>query len=66
MPKSPQQQEAANKYLKEKVDQIVIRVPKGQKTVIQDHAEGCGESLNSFIIRAIDNRIAQNNVEEGG
>lgn len=45
---------ATAKYLKETVEDIRIRVPKGQKAIIKSHADNQGESLNSFVIRAID------------
>ena len=45
---------ANEKYLKESVEDVRIRVPKGQKAVIKSHAEKQGESMNSFVIRAID------------
>ena len=48
------QAKAAKKYLKESVEDVRIRVPKGQKAVIKDHAEKQGESMNAFVIRAID------------
>ena len=60
-PKTPQQREAADKYLKEKVDTIAVRVPKGKKEVISSHAEAKGESVNAFMNRAIDTQIAQDN-----
>lgn len=60
-PKTPQQREAADKYLKEKVDTIAVRVPKGKKGVISSHAEARGESMNAFINRAIDTQITQDN-----
>lgn len=47
------QAKAAKKYLKESVEDVRIRVPKGQKAVIKDHAEKQGESMNSFVVRAI-------------
>lgn len=47
------QAKAAKKYLKESVEDVRIRVPKGQKAVIKDHAENQGESMNAFVIRAI-------------
>lgn len=47
------QAKAAKKYLKESVEDVRIRVPKGQKAVIKDHAEKQGESMNAFVIRAI-------------
>lgn len=45
---------ASAKYLKEMVEDVRIRVPKGQKAVIKEHAEKQGESMNAFVIRAID------------
>ena len=44
---------ASAKYLKESVEDIRIRVPKGQKSIIKAHAEQQGESMNHFVIRAI-------------
>lgn len=48
------QAKAAKKYLTETVEDVRIRVPKGQKAVIKAHAERQGESMNAFVIRAID------------
>ena len=45
---------AIKKYEAEKIDRISLRVPKGKKEVIQKFAEDHGESVNSFINRAID------------
>jgi len=47
------QKRSADKYLKEKVEDIKIRVPKGQKQVIKEYAEKQGKSLNQFIIDLI-------------
>lgn len=44
---------ANEKYLKESVEDIRIRVPKGQKAVIREYAKKKEESMNAFIIRAI-------------
>lgn len=44
---------ATAKYLKETVEDVRIRVPKGQKTIIKDHAASQGESMNQFVVRAI-------------
>ncbi len=46
-------QESKNKYLKEKVESFNIRVPKGQKTIIQEHARQKGKSLNSYVVDLI-------------
>ena len=53
MPASKAQQKAVSKYMKANYDEIKIRVPKGQKELIQAHAESNGESANGFIGRAI-------------
>ncbi len=47
------QAKAAKKYLKESVEDVRIRVPKGEKAVIKAHAEQQAESMNQFVIRAI-------------
>ena len=52
-------QESKNRYLKEKVDNIVIRVPKGQKEIIKEFANESGKSLNSFIVELIYNAIKE-------
>lgn len=53
MPASKAQQKAVSKYMKANYDEIKVRVPKGQKELIQAHAESMGESVNGFIGRAI-------------
>lgn len=40
-------------YLKEKVDEFKVRVPKGQKAKIQQHAKNKGKSLNSYVVDLI-------------
>lgn len=47
------QAKAAKKYLKESVEDIRIRVPKGDKSKVQEHAASMGESTNAFVVRAI-------------
>ena len=47
------QKKAVKKYQTEKTDEFKIRVPKGQKDVFKAHADSMGESLNAFVIRAI-------------
>ena len=46
-------QRAVNKYVKNNYDRINVTLPKGQREVIQSHAEKQGESVNAFICRAI-------------
>lgn len=50
---SAAQRKATDKYL-EKFDEMRVRVPAGEKAKIKAHAEIQGESLNGFIIRAMD------------
>lgn len=45
---------AKNKYNAKAYDRIALQVKKGRKETIKAHAETCGESLNGFINRAID------------
>ena len=50
---SDSRRKASQKYIKEKLDEIKFRVPKGQREIIQAHAASRGESTNAFIFRAI-------------
>ena len=43
--------EGNKRYLASKVDEIKLRVPKGE---LQEIAQQSGDSLNAFIIKAID------------
>lgn len=49
--------ETKEKYLKEKVDEFKIRVPKGHKQIIQNFAKDQGLSLNSFVVSLINSAI---------
>lgn len=61
---STAQKKAAVKYLAG-LDEIKIRVPKGQKEVIKAHAEEHdGGSVNAFIQRAIAETMARDNGEK--
>lgn len=50
---SKAQQQATNRYISKVYDRINLTVAKGQKDIIQAHASAHGESVNSFIARAI-------------
>ena len=50
-------QEARNKYLREKVDSFIVRVPKGQKILIEEFAESKGKSRNRFIVDLIEKEM---------
>lgn len=45
-------------------DRINLTVPKGEKAKIKAHAESMGESVNSFIYRAIENQIENDKKEK--
>lgn len=50
---SDAQKKATSKYFG-KLDEIKIRVPKGQKAVIQARAQEKGLSLNAYIVSLIE------------
>lgn len=52
---------ASAKYLKESVEDIRIRVQKGNKAKVQKHAANMGESMNAFVVRAINETMERDN-----
>ena len=51
-----------HKYVKKylnKFDRIDLKVPKGRRQVIKEHATKRGESVNEFINRVIDAEIGR-------
>ncbi len=66
MPVSKAQQRAVNKYVKDKYDRILLTMPKGQKEIIQAHAEAQGESVNGFINRAVDETMERDGGKTNG
>ena len=61
---SKAQQRATANYVKKNYDRIEVKVPKDQKAVIQNHAEERGESLNSFVNRAISETMERDKAAE--
>lgn len=45
--------EVKNRYNAKAYDRINFVIPKGEKEVIRQHAESRGESVNAFILRAV-------------
>ena len=43
----------ASKKYHQKFDDLRIRVPAGEKEIIEKHAASKGESVNSFVRRAV-------------
>lgn len=50
---------AIKKYESEKLDKVLLRMPKGKRDTMQAHVSHTGESVNGFINRAIDETIAR-------
>ena len=67
MPTYEQSKKAIQKYLS-KMDEIRIRMPKesGLKDAIQQHAESKGESVNAFILRAIEETMKRDKAPNSG
>ncbi len=51
---SEAQKKATAKYMKNKLDDIKVRVPKGKSEVYKAHAERQGKSLNALIIELLE------------
>lgn len=47
-------------------DRINLTVKKGQKQIIQEHAEAQGESVNGFINRAIEEAMDRDKNKQKG
>lgn len=57
MARTEAEDRAIRKYEAEKIDKIMIRVPKGMRAKIDSHAARQGESRNGFITRAINETV---------
>lgn len=64
MPASKAQQKAQNKWIANNYDRINLTVPKGDKEVLQAHAQAQGESLNKFINRAITEQMVRDTADK--
>jgi len=61
---TPAQNKATAKYRKENYDEYLIRLDKGKKALLRDYASERGETLNSFINRAIAEQIERDNANK--
>lgn len=61
MARTEAEDRAIKKYEAEKIDKILLRVPKGQKARITSFAKAHGESTNAFIVRAISQAMNSEN-----
>lgn len=57
MPASKAQQKAVNKYVKANYDLYQIKMPKGKKDDVKAIASAAGESMNQYIINAVEQRM---------
>ena len=53
----------ASKKYHEKFDDLRIRVPVGEKEIIDRHAKSMGESTNSFVRRAVAEAMERDNAK---
>lgn len=58
------QRKARDKWLKEKVEEIRLRVPMGRKAAIQQHAKEQGQSVNAFVLRAIEETMERDTLKK--
>ena len=56
---SEAQKKSVRKYNEKAYDRIELKVTKGKKAELQSHAADTGESLNSFVNRAIDEAVTR-------
>lgn len=61
MSRTEAEDRAIKKYEHEKIDRVLLRMPKGKKDIIQQHVQATGESVNSFINRAVNETIERDN-----
>ena len=62
-PVSKANQRAVAKYMKNNYDELKIRVQKGRKNEFVSYAEAAGQSLNGYVIQAVDERIKRDNAK---
>ena len=53
-------------YHKEKLKRIPLDVPKEKYNQIKEHSEKCGETVNGFIKRAIDETMKRDDDHDAG
>ena len=59
--KQTEAQLLASKKYHQKLEEISVRLYKGEKASIKEHATKQGESLNAFVKRAIYSTMEQDN-----
>ena len=59
---SKSQQAAVNRYISKSYDRVNLTLPKGGKEELEAHVQVTGESINSFIRRAIDETMERDSL----
>ena len=59
-PKTDEQKESQKKYMS-KFSRIQVRIEPEKYKQIQNHAESRGESVNAFVVRAVDETMKREN-----
>ena len=54
---SKAQQASVNKYVKANYDRVNVTFPKGRKDIIKAAAEAHGQSVNGYIVEAVNEKI---------
>ena len=54
---TPAQRRAVGRYEAANYDKVLVRLPKGEREQIKSAADAAGESLNSYIVSAIRDRM---------
>lgn len=58
--------ESINRYMQKVYDRLNVLVPKGRRDEIKAAASAAGESMNQYIVTAIDQRMERDKQEGGG
>ena len=58
--------ESINRYMKKAYDRLNVLVPKGRRDEIKAAASAAGESMNQYIVTAIDQRMDRDKKEARG
>lgn len=61
--KKKRQSEYITQYIRDNLDEIKIRIPKGHKAVWKDYVKKRNESLNSYIVRTINKAIMDDEIK---
>ena len=59
------QKKSAKKWDAANLDRVSIAMPKGKRDDIKEAASSAGESMNQYIITAIDQRMERDKQEAG-